>query len=48
MREEKSHWRSYGMRGMWVSLCGKTTSRFANAKRKVTCISCQKILRGYR
>lgn len=48
MREQKKHWvKKQGYYEPSVSLCGKRFITFANAKRKVTCKTCQRILAGY-
>ena len=49
MRQIKTHWAGERKsKGAWrevYSLCGRINpSRFANAKRKVTCANCRRIL----
>lgn len=47
-RIDKLHWCKWrDKKGVWefsYSLCGKSNPTYANAKRKVTCKTCQRLL----
>ena len=47
----KTHWlkskTTWGKHEVRIALCGHTRVKYANAKRKVTCLRCQKVMAGY-
>lgn len=49
MREVKKHWKvkATSLWGARYAACGLLTTAFANAKRKVSCKTCARILAGY-